>query len=257
MPPKLHAPESLAYPLLELKTQAAWRRWLSKKHDKSSGVNFVHYKKDSGVRGVSYEEALDEALCFGWIDSTIRKIDEMRYVHQFTPRKPGSFWSDVNKRKVAALIAKGKMTEHGAKFLPSMKDIGAAVKAGPAKTAAPKQVELPTCNAYEVKRHISKGLGCAHAVVGASVRDLCCGSQTSNHSRTPCGIDHVTRIGGIADRRKVNVPRAWRTTSPLRNGSVTASTNEIRENRDSVDQNERHTLSSTSFVTGDNYVISS
>jgi uncharacterized protein YdeI (YjbR/CyaY-like superfamily) len=143
MPPKLHAPESLAYPLLELKTQAAWRRWLSKKHDKSSGVNFVHYKKDSGVRGVSYEEALDEALCFGWIDSTIRKIDEMRYVHQFTPRKPGSFWSDVNKRKVAALIAKGKMTEHGAKFLPSMKDIGAAVKAGPAKTAAPKQVELP------------------------------------------------------------------------------------------------------------------
>jgi uncharacterized protein YdeI (YjbR/CyaY-like superfamily) len=143
MPPKLHAPESLAYPLLELKTQAAWRRWLSKKHDKSSGVNFVHYKKDSGVRGVSYEEALDEALCFGWIDSTIRKIDELRYVHQFTPRKPGSFWSDVNKCKVAALIAKGKMTEHGAKFLPSKQAIEAAVKAGPAKKVAPKQVELP------------------------------------------------------------------------------------------------------------------
>jgi uncharacterized protein YdeI (YjbR/CyaY-like superfamily) len=143
VPPKLHDPTTLAYPLLELKTQAEWRLWLSKHHDKSSGVNFVHYKKDSGVRGVSYEEALDEALCFGWIDSTIRKIDELRYVHQFTPRKPGSFWSDVNKCKVAALIAKGKMTEHGAKFLPSKQAIEAAVKAGPAKKDAPKLVELP------------------------------------------------------------------------------------------------------------------
>lgn len=143
MPPKLHSPESLAYPLLELKTQVEWRTWLSTNHDKSTGVNFVHYKKDSGIVGVSYEAALDEALCFGWIDSTIRKIDDARYVHQFTPRKPGSFWSDVNKRKVAALLAAGKMTEHGAKFLPSIKDIEAAVKAGPAKKEAPKPIALP------------------------------------------------------------------------------------------------------------------
>jgi uncharacterized protein YdeI (YjbR/CyaY-like superfamily) len=141
--PKLHAPASLAYPLLEVKTQLEWRKWLAKNHDKSTGVNFVHYKKDSGIVGVSYDAALDEALCYGWIDSTIRKIDEARYVHQFTPRKPGSLWSEVNKRKAAKLLGSGKMTEHGAKFLPSKDEIDAAVKAGPAKKKAPNPVELP------------------------------------------------------------------------------------------------------------------
>jgi uncharacterized protein YdeI (YjbR/CyaY-like superfamily) len=153
MSPKLQDPATLAYPLLEVKTQIEWRRWLSKNHNKSTGVNFVHYKKESRIEGVSYEASLDEALCFGWIDSTIRKIDEARYVHQFTPRKPGSFWSDVNKRKVAALIAAGKMTEHGAKHLPSMKEIEAAVKAGPAKKEAPKHVDLPAELATLLKKN--------------------------------------------------------------------------------------------------------
>ncbi|MGL4233883.1 MAG: YdeI/OmpD-associated family protein [Casimicrobium sp.] len=153
MPAKLHDPETLAYPLLEVASQAAWRQWLAKNHDKSTGVNFVHYKKESGIKGVSYEEALDEALCFGWIDSTIRKIDEFRYVHQFTPRKPGSFWSDVNKRKVAALLANKKMTPHGAKLLPTMKEIEAAVKAGPAKKEAPKQVDTPSELAALLKKN--------------------------------------------------------------------------------------------------------
>ncbi len=143
MPAKLANVATLAYPLLDLKTQLAWRRWLAKNHNQSTGVNFVHYKKDSGIVGVSYEQALDEALCYGWIDSTIRKIDEARYVHQFTPRKLRSFWSDVNKRKVAKLIADGKMTEHGARFLPSMKAIDEAVKAGPAKKEAPKDLDTP------------------------------------------------------------------------------------------------------------------
>jgi uncharacterized protein YdeI (YjbR/CyaY-like superfamily) len=143
MPPKHYKPEELAYPLLEVKTQLEWRRWLAKNHNKSSGVNFVHYRIDSGVVGVSYDAALDEALCYGWIDSTVRKIDEARYVHQFTPRKAGSLWSDVNKRKVAQLIAAGKMTEHGAKLLPPKDHIDAAAAAPPAPKAAPKTVELP------------------------------------------------------------------------------------------------------------------
>jgi uncharacterized protein YdeI (YjbR/CyaY-like superfamily) len=153
MPPKLADPTQLAYPLLEIKTQLQWRKWLARNHNKSTGVNFVHYKKDSGIVGVSYEAALDEALCYGWIDSTIRKIDEARYVHQFTPRKPGSFWSDVNKRKVAKLIADGKMTEHGAKLLPSMKEIEAAVKAGPAKKEAPQHVDTPVELATLLKKN--------------------------------------------------------------------------------------------------------
>jgi uncharacterized protein YdeI (YjbR/CyaY-like superfamily) len=153
MPPKLYSPDELAYPLLELKTQLEWRRWLAKNHNKSTGVNFVHYKKDSGIEGVSYESALDEALCYGWIDSTIRKIDEVRYVHQFTPRKPGSFWSDVNKRKVAKLIANGKMTVHGAKLLPTMNEIEAAVNAGPAKKGVPKHADTPAELATLLKKN--------------------------------------------------------------------------------------------------------
>lgn len=153
--PKLHAPESLAYPLLEVKTQLEWRKWLAKNHNKSTGVNFVHYKKDSGIVGVSYEAALDEALCYGWIDSTVRKIDEARYVHQFTPRKPDSFWSDVNKRKVAKLVESGKMTEHGAKILPSKEEIDAAVNAGLAKKEAPKHVELPIELATLLKKNVA------------------------------------------------------------------------------------------------------
>jgi uncharacterized protein YdeI (YjbR/CyaY-like superfamily) len=74
-------------------------------------------------------------------------------VHQFTPRKPGSFWSDVNKCKVAVLIAAGKMTEHGAKHLPSMKEIEAAVKAGPAKKEAPRHVDLPAELATLLKKN--------------------------------------------------------------------------------------------------------
>jgi uncharacterized protein YdeI (YjbR/CyaY-like superfamily) len=141
--PKLHDPATLAYPLLELKSQVAWRRWLAKNHNTSTGVNFVHYRKDSRLVGVNYADALDEALCYGWIDSTIRKLDGMRYVHQFTPRKPGSFWSDVNKRKVALLIASGKMTEHGAKLLPSKAEIDAVASAPATAKAAPKTEALP------------------------------------------------------------------------------------------------------------------
>jgi uncharacterized protein YdeI (YjbR/CyaY-like superfamily) len=153
MPPKHYKPEELAYPLLEVKTQGEWRKWLAKNHNQSTGVNFVHYKKDSGIVGVSYEAALDEALCYGWIDSTIRKLDELRYVHQFTPRKPGSFWSDVNKRKVAKLIADDKMTEHGAKLLPPMQAIEAAVKRGPAKKEPPKHIDTPAELATLLKKN--------------------------------------------------------------------------------------------------------
>lgn len=89
------------------------RNWLGKNHKESPGIWMIYYKKHTGNSCIEYREALEEALCFGWIDSTLRRIDDERYVRKFTPRTNTSNWSDVNKKLVLELIENGKMTEAG------------------------------------------------------------------------------------------------------------------------------------------------
>ncbi len=93
--------------------RASFRKWLGKNHKKSPGIWMVYYKKHTGTGCIEYSEALEEALCFGWIDSTLKRIDDERYVRKFTPRTNTSNWSDVNKKLVISLIEKGLMTESG------------------------------------------------------------------------------------------------------------------------------------------------
>ena len=95
------------------KDRKAWRAWLKKHHNKAPGVWLVYYKKESGKSRLPYADAVEEALCFGWIDSTSRPMDEERYMQLFTPRKPKSVWSALNKQRVEKLIANGQMTEAG------------------------------------------------------------------------------------------------------------------------------------------------
>lgn len=95
------------------KSSESLRSWFEKNFDKSSGIWIMFYKKHVNKECVSYGEALDEALCFGWIDSIIKRIDKDKYVRKFTPRKNLSNWSEVNKNKVLALIKEGKMNEAG------------------------------------------------------------------------------------------------------------------------------------------------
>jgi uncharacterized protein YdeI (YjbR/CyaY-like superfamily) len=90
-----------------------WRRWLEKNHDTSSEIWVLAFKKHTGVQCVSYEEALEEALCYGWIDSRLRRIDDARHTWRFAPRKPDSIWSLSNKKRVERLIKEGRMTAHG------------------------------------------------------------------------------------------------------------------------------------------------
>ena len=100
-----------------------WRDWLTENYDKSNGVWFVYFKKHTGKPRVSYEEAVEEALCFGWIDSVARSFDEDRSRILFTPRKPKSVWSKPNKTRVERLIKSGAMTEIGlAKIEAAKKD---------------------------------------------------------------------------------------------------------------------------------------
>jgi uncharacterized protein YdeI (YjbR/CyaY-like superfamily) len=79
------------------KDRIAWRAWLEKNHGKKRELWLAYYKKSSGKKSITYEEALQEALCYGWIDSTIGKLDAERYVQRWTPRKPRSIWSASNK----------------------------------------------------------------------------------------------------------------------------------------------------------------
>jgi len=90
-----------------------FRNWLEINHDTYPGIWMIYYKKHTGSTCIEYREALEEALCFGWIDSTLRRIDDERYVRKFTPRTNTSNWSDVNKKLVVELIERGRMTEAG------------------------------------------------------------------------------------------------------------------------------------------------
>lgn len=95
------------------KTSAAFRRWLDKNYGSATELWLAFYKKDSGQQSIPYPEALDEALCYGWIDGVRKAIDEISYTQRFTPRKPNSIWSMVNIRRVSELIQLGRMMPPG------------------------------------------------------------------------------------------------------------------------------------------------
>jgi uncharacterized protein YdeI (YjbR/CyaY-like superfamily) len=106
------------------KSRAAWREWLAKNHGTSSGIWLVYAKKHTGLPSVSYEDAVLEALCFGWIDSLMKSIDDRFHMQMFTPRKPKSAWSATNKARVAALIKSGLMTPAGLAAIALAKKTG-------------------------------------------------------------------------------------------------------------------------------------
>lgn len=94
-------------------TPEKFRQWLEKNHERASELLVGFHKKDSGKKSVTYGEALDEALCFGWIDGVRRSLDETSYTIRFTPRKPRSIWSLVNVNHVERLKQEGRMAEPG------------------------------------------------------------------------------------------------------------------------------------------------
>ena len=93
--------------IVEVSGRAAWRRWLAERHTQRDAVWLVFHKKASDGTSPSYEQAVEEALCFGWIDSTVNRLDERRSLQLFTPRKPRSTWSASNKERVARLEREG------------------------------------------------------------------------------------------------------------------------------------------------------
>jgi uncharacterized protein YdeI (YjbR/CyaY-like superfamily) len=100
-----------------------WRRWLKEHHASEKEIWLVYYRKSSGKPRISYEDALEEALAFGWIDSIQKGIDDERFAQRFSPRREGSAWSEANKERVRRLIKQGSMTPAGMEKLgDSLKD---------------------------------------------------------------------------------------------------------------------------------------
>jgi uncharacterized protein YdeI (YjbR/CyaY-like superfamily) len=104
---------------LDVRTAAAWRGWLAKHHRSESEVWLIFHKRHTGVSSLAYEDAVDEALCFGWIDSLIKRLDDDRYARKFTPRKPNSRWSTANRIRYARLQASGRLMPAGRKLSPT------------------------------------------------------------------------------------------------------------------------------------------
>ncbi|MBX2903960.1 MAG: YdeI/OmpD-associated family protein [Chitinophagales bacterium] len=95
------------------KTKEQWRNWLAKNHVHKDAVWLIMYKQSTNKPSVTWSDAVDEALCFGWIDSIKKTLDEERTIQFFSKRKPNSTWSKINKQKVSILIEKGLMTHAG------------------------------------------------------------------------------------------------------------------------------------------------
>ncbi len=126
-----------------VKTRAEWRNWLNKNHLKNAGIWLVFYKKHTGKPTLEYDAAVEEALCFGWIDSIIKKLDDERYLRKFTPRKSDSRWSESNKKRVKKLMRQGLMTKLGVARVTEAKKSGLWEESGRPEISfeIPKELE--------------------------------------------------------------------------------------------------------------------
>lgn len=104
--------------------RAAWRQWLEENHQSKQAVWLIYYTKKSNIPSISWREAVDEALCFGWIDSTRKKVDDSSSIQYFSKRKPKSIWSKINKEIVQVLIENNSMTKAGFESIEIAKQNG-------------------------------------------------------------------------------------------------------------------------------------
>ncbi|MCK4233163.1 hypothetical protein KAX75_01940, partial [candidate division WOR-3 bacterium] len=109
---------------LYVTNRKGWREWLEKNYATKKEVWLIYYKKHTGKPIILYEDTVEEALCFGWIDSIIRGIDDEKYARKFTPRTEDSGWSELNKKRAKKMIAAGKMTKAGLQKIEEAKRNG-------------------------------------------------------------------------------------------------------------------------------------
>ena len=109
---------------LYVKNRQEWRDWLEKNYAFENEVWLIYYKKHSGKPRISYDDAVEESLCFGWIDSLVKSIDDEKYMQKYTPRKKNSVWSELNVNRCKKMIKEGKMTSAGLELIEQAKQSG-------------------------------------------------------------------------------------------------------------------------------------
>lgn len=130
-----------------------WRKWLQKHHATTKEIYLVYYKKGSGKPRVPYSDAVEEALCFGWIDSTVKPLDEEKYAQRFSPRRKNSFWSEPNRERVRMLVKQGLMTPAGLAAFPHHEDTASHEKKAKEKLVIPKDIEKALKKDPETWKH--------------------------------------------------------------------------------------------------------
>jgi len=162
---------------LQVRNRRQWRTWLAKHHTSSPGVWLVFYKAHTGVKSIRYEDTVREALCFGWIDSLVKRLDDDRYALKVTPRQLTSKWSDINRKRWTELKAAGLLTRAGVAAAPT------------SSTYAPRSV-IPVLPAY-----IAKALK-AHPGAWKSFQQL-----APSHRRHYVVWIHMAKLAETRDRR--------------------------------------------------------
>jgi len=164
-------------PTLDIRTRKAWRTWLAEHHASSAGIWLVFHKAHTGVKSIAYEDAVREALCFGWIDSLIKRLDNDRFLLKFTPRKPTSKWSDINRKRWADLKS--------ARLL-----------------AAPGLAAAPTENKYGVKPKIPELPGYIQKALEANAKAWTFFQQLPRGQRRNFVVwIHIAKLPGTRERR--------------------------------------------------------
>src|SRR2546421_2361949 len=125
------------------KTLDHWREWLAQHHDSESEVWLIFHKLHTGVASIDYKDALDEALCFGWVDSLVRRLDDQRYARKFTPRREDSRWSTTNRKRYATLAASGRLKPAGLKRAPTDRGYGPRPRPLSMPSKLPRYIEAP------------------------------------------------------------------------------------------------------------------
>ena len=188
MAPIIPVPERIR----SFRTEAAFERWLSGNHERAPELWIRIYKKSSGVPTITPAEALDIALCWGWIDGIRKSLDDRSFLQRYCPRRPKSVWSEINRDNVSRLIAAGRMTPHGQRQIDAAKADGrwAAAYAPIRKTTA---ATIPD----DLKAAIEKNPRARRMFNKLGRMNLFALAFRTNHMRTPAG--RAKKIAALVD----------------------------------------------------------
>jgi len=192
-------------------TEAAFAAWMKVNHDRKTEIWVKFHKKGSGLPTITYSEALDVALCWGWIDGIRKGLDEHSFLQRFTPRRPRSVWSQVNRDHVARLTAAGRMTPHGQRQVDAAKADGRWDAAyAPIRSASHESIPADLRAAIEAD---PRALATFQTLGRVNLFAL---AYRTNHMKTPAGrAKKIAALVEMLARRETIVPE------PPKTGEVT------------------------------------